>query len=55
MAIAMTAGDVELVGGRLDLIEAVAQSLRAAGVVLDKTNRGFRVQRRQRPCTASTS
>jgi len=32
MAIAMTAGDVELVGGRLDLMEAAAQSLRAAGV-----------------------
>jgi len=45
MAIAMTAGDVELVGGRLDLIEAPAQSLRAAGVVLDKTNRGIRVTR----------
>lgn len=45
MAVAMTAGDVELVGGRLDLMEAAAQSLRAAGVVLDKTNRGFRVSR----------
>src|SRR2546421_60765 len=37
MAVAMTAGDVELVGGRLDLMEAAAQSLRAAGVLLDKT------------------
>jgi UDP-N-acetylglucosamine 1-carboxyvinyltransferase len=45
MAIAMTAGDVELVGARLDLIEAAAQSLRAAGVALDKTNRGIRVSR----------
>ena len=45
MAVAMTAGDVELVGGRLDLMEAAAQSLRAAGVVLEKTNRGFRVTR----------
>src|SRR5215207_1950510 len=45
MAVAMTAGDVELVGGRLDLLEAVAQSLRAAGVVLTKTNRGFCVSR----------
>jgi UDP-N-acetylglucosamine 1-carboxyvinyltransferase len=45
MAIAMTSGDVELVGGRLDLIEAPAQTLRAAGVVLDKTNRGFQVRR----------
>jgi UDP-N-acetylglucosamine 1-carboxyvinyltransferase len=45
MAVAMTAGDVELVGGRLDLMEAAAQSLRAAGVELDKTNRGIRVHR----------
>ena len=45
MAVAMTAGDVELVGGRLDLMEAAAQSLRAAGVAMEKTNRGFRVTR----------
>jgi UDP-N-acetylglucosamine 1-carboxyvinyltransferase len=45
MAVAMTAGDVELVGGRLDLMDAAAQSLRTAGVVLEKTNRGFRVRR----------
>ena len=45
MAVAMTAGDVELVGARLDLMEAAAQSLRAAGVVLEKTNRGVHVSR----------
>ncbi len=45
MAVAMTAGDVELVGARLDLMEAAAQSLRAAGVVLEKTNRGIHVSR----------
>jgi UDP-N-acetylglucosamine 1-carboxyvinyltransferase len=45
MAVAMTAGDVELIGGRLDLMEAAAQSLRSAGVVLEKTNRGFHVSR----------
>jgi UDP-N-acetylglucosamine 1-carboxyvinyltransferase len=45
MAVAMTAGDVELVGGRLDLIETTAQSLRSAGVTLEKTERGLRVQR----------
>jgi len=45
MAVAMTAGDVELLGGRLDLIETAAQSLRAAGVSLEKTDRGLRVQR----------
>jgi UDP-N-acetylglucosamine 1-carboxyvinyltransferase len=45
MAIAMTSGDVELVGGRLELMEAAAQCLRGAGVVFEKTNRGFRVRR----------
>ena len=45
MAVAMTAGDVELVGGRLDLIETAAQTLRAAGVSLEPTARGVRVQR----------
>ncbi|MCA0302404.1 MAG: UDP-N-acetylglucosamine 1-carboxyvinyltransferase [Proteobacteria bacterium] len=45
MAVAMTAGDVELVGGRLDLIEAAVQTLRDAGVTLSKTDRGFRVHR----------
>jgi UDP-N-acetylglucosamine 1-carboxyvinyltransferase len=45
MAVAMTAGNVELVGARLDLMEAAAQSLRSAGVVLEKTNRGIRVSR----------
>ena len=45
MAVAMTAGDVELVGARLDLMEAAAQSLRAAGVVLEKTNRGVHISR----------
>jgi len=45
MAVAMTAGDVELVGGRLDLLEAAAQTLRSAGVTLEETTRGFRVHR----------
>ena len=45
MAVAMTAGDVELLGGRLDLIETAAQSLRSAGVTLEQTERGLRVQR----------
>ena len=45
MAAAITGGEVELVGGRLDLIEAAAQTLRAAGVELDETERGLRVQR----------
>ena len=41
----MTAGDVELIGGRLDLIEAAVQTLRSAGVTWKKTEKGFRVQR----------
>jgi UDP-N-acetylglucosamine 1-carboxyvinyltransferase len=45
MAVAMTAGDVELVGGRLDLLEAPAQTLRSAGVNLVQTNRGVHVAR----------
>ena len=45
MAVAMTAGDVELVGGRLDLIEAAVQTLRDAGVTLARTERGLRVHR----------
>lgn len=45
MAVAMTAGDVELVGGRLDLIESAVQTLRSAGVTLEPTARGLRVHR----------
>jgi UDP-N-acetylglucosamine 1-carboxyvinyltransferase len=45
MAVAMTAGDVELLGGRLELIETAVASLRSAGVTLEKTERGLRVQR----------
>ena len=45
MAVAMTAGDVELVGGRLELLEAAAQTLRSAGVTLEATEKGFRVHR----------
>jgi UDP-N-acetylglucosamine 1-carboxyvinyltransferase len=45
MAVAMTAGDVELIGGRLELLEAAAQTLRSAGVSLEPTEQGFRVRR----------
>jgi UDP-N-acetylglucosamine 1-carboxyvinyltransferase len=45
MAVAMTAGDVELIGGRLELLEAAAQTLRSAGVSLEATEKGFRVRR----------
>jgi UDP-N-acetylglucosamine 1-carboxyvinyltransferase len=45
MAVAMMAGDVELLGGRLDLIDTVATTLRTAGVSLIPTEKGFRVRR----------
>jgi UDP-N-acetylglucosamine 1-carboxyvinyltransferase len=45
MAVAMTAGDVELIGGRVELIDTVAASLRTAGVTLEDTEHGMRVHR----------
>jgi UDP-N-acetylglucosamine 1-carboxyvinyltransferase len=45
MATAVTGGDVELIGGRLDLIQAAADILRQAGVSFAPTERGFRVSR----------
>ncbi len=45
MAVAMTGGDVELVGAREDLFEAATDILRQAGVSITPTNRGLRVQR----------
>src|SRR5260221_7870701 len=45
MAVAMTAGDLELVGGRLDLIETAAQPPRGAGGTPPQTEGGLRVQR----------
>jgi UDP-N-acetylglucosamine 1-carboxyvinyltransferase len=44
IAAAITDGDIELLGGRLELIGAVAETLRAAGVSLEETNRGLRVR-----------
>ena len=43
MAVAITGGDVELVGARLDLMEAVAEKLAEAGVVITETGSGLRV------------
>ena len=45
MAAAATGGDVELVGGRLELIQAAADVLRGAGVSFTTTERGVRVSR----------
>ncbi|MEM8589130.1 MAG: UDP-N-acetylglucosamine 1-carboxyvinyltransferase [Pseudomonadota bacterium] len=51
MAAAATGGEVELVGGRLDLIEAVGTGLQAAGVELSHTETGFKVSRANGPLT----
>jgi len=45
MAAAITDGELELAGARLEMIGAVAETLRAAGVSLAETNRGLTVGR----------
>lgn len=44
IAPAIAGGEVELVGARLDLVEAFAERLEAAGVRVDETERGIRVR-----------
>jgi UDP-N-acetylglucosamine 1-carboxyvinyltransferase len=44
-AVAITGGDVELLGGRLDHLEAVAEALGEAGVEMVPTPEGLRVRR----------
>jgi UDP-N-acetylglucosamine 1-carboxyvinyltransferase len=45
MAVAMTGGDVVLVGARAELLEAALELIRKAGVGVVVTNEGIRVQR----------
>jgi len=45
VAAAVTGGDVELVGARLDLIVALADTLEKAGVSVSETKAGLRVSR----------
>ena len=45
MAAAITDGDLELIGGRLDHLEAMADILRGAGILFEATADGFRVRR----------
>ncbi|MBI1243737.1 MAG: UDP-N-acetylglucosamine 1-carboxyvinyltransferase [Alphaproteobacteria bacterium] len=45
MAAAATGGDVELVGGRLELIQSAADALRGAGVTFEQGEKGVRVSR----------
>jgi UDP-N-acetylglucosamine 1-carboxyvinyltransferase len=51
VAAAITGGEVELLGARLDMIEAVADILGQAGVETAPTADGFRVSRRNGPMT----
>lgn len=48
MAAAITGGDLELVGARLDLLQAAAKCLTAAGVHVTETSDGLRVSRNGR-------
>jgi UDP-N-acetylglucosamine 1-carboxyvinyltransferase len=45
MAVAMTGGDVELIGAEADLLDAAIDVLGSAGVSISTTNRGLRVVR----------
>ncbi len=45
LAPAIAGGDVELVGGRRNLLEAVCRKLEAAGVSVEETGNGLRVSR----------
>jgi UDP-N-acetylglucosamine 1-carboxyvinyltransferase len=46
LAPAITGGDVECLGGRLELVAAFAEKLDAAGVTVEETAEGLRVHRR---------
>jgi len=49
MAAAITGGSIELVGARLDLVGAVAEVLRQAGVEITETDRGLAVAQNGTP------
>jgi UDP-N-acetylglucosamine 1-carboxyvinyltransferase len=53
MAAAITGGDVELTGTRIDLLAATVAALRTAGVTVEETADGFRVQRSNAPLTGT--
>ena len=58
MAVAATGGDVLLEGARADLLPAVLDVLREAGIEITETNRGLRVARNGaalKPVTVSTA
>jgi len=45
MAAAITDGEIDLIGGRADHLSAVIKVLEAAGISVQKTNRGLKVKR----------
>jgi UDP-N-acetylglucosamine 1-carboxyvinyltransferase len=47
LAPVLTGGEVECLGGRLDLVEAFVERLAAAGVEVTETPRGLKVRRRE--------
>jgi UDP-N-acetylglucosamine 1-carboxyvinyltransferase len=49
VAAAITGGEIELVGAKLDLITSVAAVLTAAGVDIEEVDQGIRVSRRNGP------
>ena len=58
MAVAMTGGEVDLLGARADLLEAVFAVMAQAGVDMTATNEGVRVARngaRLKPVTVATA
>ncbi len=55
LAPAMCGGEVELLGGRIDLLSAFCEKLDAAGVDVDETQRGLKVSRRTAACRPWTS
>ena len=52
LAPAITGGDVECLGGRMELVAAFAEKLDAAGVSVEETADGLRVHRRNGPLRA---
>ena len=51
MAAAITGGDIELQGARLDIVKEPLETLRSAGVNITPTEDGIRVQRTNAPLT----
>ena len=45
LAAAITSGEIEIKGGKLDLVESFAKTLREAGIEIDATDSGIRVKR----------